>query len=373
MKKLVSAILAAGMILSLAACGGSGSNQTTSAPTAKAEETKAEETKAEETKAEETKAEETKTAANGEKTEAGALKTAAGWPDKTITLLCGYSAGGSSDLGCRYLASALEKQLGVPVIVENAPGSGSTVAWMRLLKNTEPDGNTFALVNLSIVYGAYDETNPREYTIDSFDLLANHVIDYQCVAIRSDDTRFSDYKSLIDYGKENSLICACATTTLTSGDATVAKMMEKNYGCNITIIPVEGAGDAETMFLAGEVDFLIGNVGDMLEAEENGYKVVVVYGDERSQYLPDVPTEIELGMGDYVSFSARGYAYMPGVDEDKREVMMTALANAFEDEEYQKNMAAMGAELKLYTGQEYYDLLKDQLDQRLEIWGVEKK
>jgi len=95
--------------------------------------------------------------------------------------------------------------------------------------------------------------------------------------------------------------------------------------------------------------------------------------EERLPSLPDVPTEIELGMGDYVSFSARGYAYMPGVDEDKREVMMTALANAFEDEEYQKNMAAMGAELKLCTGQEYYDLLKDQLDQRLEIWGVEKK
>ena len=136
---------------------------------------------------------------------------------------------------------------------------------------------------------------------------------------------------------------------------------------------MEGAGDAETTFLAGEDDFLIGNVGDMMEAEENGYKVVVVYGDERSEYLPDVPTEKELGIGDYVSFSARGYAYMPGVDEDKREVMMTALTNAFEDPEYQKNMEAMGAELKLYTGEDYYNLLMDQLDQRLEIWGVEKK
>ncbi len=373
MKKLATALLAAGMALSLAACSG-GSGQTTAAATTAAATTAAATTAAAaETKAEakaEAKAEETKAEA---KAEAGALKTAAGWPDKTITLLCGYSAGGSSDLGCRYLASSLEKKLGVPVIVENAPGSGSTVAWTRLLKNTDPDGNTFALVNLSIVYGAYDETNPREYTIDSFDLLANHVIDYQCVAIRSDDERFSDYQSLIDYGKEKELLVACATTTITSGDATVAKMMEKDYGCHITVVPVEGSGDAETMFLAGEVDFLIGNVGDMMEAEENGYKVVVVYGDERSKYLPDVPTEIELGIGDYVSFSARGYAYMHGVDEDKKKVMIEALTEVFNDEEYQKNMAAMGAELKLYTGQDYYDLLMGQLDQRLEIWGVEKK
>ena len=41
------------------------------------------------------------------------------WPSKAITLLCGYSAGGSSDLGCRYLAEALKTELGVPVIVEN--------------------------------------------------------------------------------------------------------------------------------------------------------------------------------------------------------------------------------------------------------------
>lgn len=348
MKKMMAVLLALGLAISLVACSPAKTPTTTEAAPA---------------------GESTAPIENS----GGTLpKTSKGWPSKAITLLCGYSAGGSSDLGCRYLASALEKQLGVPVIVENAPGSGSTVAWTRLLKNTEPDGNTFALVNLSIVYGAYDETNPREYNIDSFDLLSNHVIDYQCVAIRTDDSRFSDYASLVEYGKNNPLVVASATTTITSGDATVAKMMQKEFGCDITIIPVEGASDSETMFLAGETDFLIGNVGDMMEAEENGYKVVVVYGEERSDYLPDVPTAIELGIGDYVSFSARGYAYMPGVDNEVRELMMQALENAFNDPEYQKNMAAMGAELELYTGEEYYNLLLDQLDQRLEIWGVQK-
>ena len=149
-------------------------------------------------------------------------------------------------------------------------------------------------------------------------------------------------------------------------------MMEKEYGCKITIIPVEGAGDAETMFLAGEVDFLIGNVGDMMEAEENGYKVVVVYGDERSEYLPDVPTEKELGIGDYVSFSARGYGYMKGVDPAIVARMTEALEKAFENPTYQQQMEAMGAQLKLYTGDEYKQLLNDQLDSRLELWGVQK-
>ena len=269
------------------------------------------------------------------------------WPDKPITILCGYSAGGSSDLGCRYVAEALRKELGVPVVVENVPGSGSWLAWNQLLNNTEPDGYTMALVNLSAMYGHYDEANPRETTLDDFELLANHVIDYQVLAIRSDETRFTDYASLIEYAKENPLILASATAGITSGDAT-------------------------TMFLAGETDFLSANLGDVMDAEANGYKPIVIFAPERSPFAPDVPTSIELGLDDYVSFSARGYAYMPGVDQAIVDRMTEALIKVMDDEDYQNNMAAMGAQLELYTGDDYYNLLMDQLDTRLELWDVEK-
>ena len=301
------------------------------------------------------------------------VSAADAWPNGPITLLCGYSAGGSSDLCCRYMAAGLEKQLGVPVVVENVPGSGSWLAWNRLLKNSEADGNTFALVNLSAVYGHYDEANPREDTIDDFELLTNQVIDSQVVAIRLDDDRFSDYESLIEYGKENPLIVAAATTGITSGDGTIMKYLEKEYGVESVIIPVDGSSDAETMFLAGEVDILLANVGDVMGAEDNGYKPVIVYAEERSQYLPDVPTEIELGMGSgYVSFSARGYAYMKGVDEAIVEKMIEAQSAVFEDEEYVKNMEAIGCELELYTGDDYYNLLDSQLESRLDLWDVQR-
>ena len=340
MKKLVSMLLAATMAVSMVACGGSAASSTPASSTADASSTTA--------------------------------QSDGSWPSKPITLLCGYSAGGSSDLGCRYVAEALKKDLGVPVIVENVPGSGSWLAWNQLLHNTDPDGYTFALVNLSALYGHYDETNPREDTIDDFELLANHVIDYQVLCIRSDETRFSDYASLVKYAQENPLVMASATTSITSGDGTVAKMLQKEHNCQLTVIPVDGASDATTMFLAGETDFLSANVGDVMEAEENGYKPIVVFANERSKYLPDVPTAKETGVDDYVSLSARGYAYMKGVDQAIVDRMTQALETAFEDPDYQKNMEAMGAELKLYTGDEYRALLDEQLDTRLEIWGVQK-
>lgn len=294
------------------------------------------------------------------------------WPNKAITLLCGYSAGGSSDLGARYVAEALKKELGVPVIVENVPGSGSWLAWNQLLQNTAKDGYTFALVNLSALYGHYDATNPREATIDDFELLANHVMDYQVLAIRNNETRFTDYPSLIEYSKNNPLILASATSNITSGDATVAKFLEQKHGSKLTVVPVDGASDATTMFLAGETDILSANIGDVMDSEENGYHPIVVFAPERSEYLPDVPTAVEIGLDDYVSFSARGYAYMKGVDPAIVEKMTNALIKAFDDPDYQKNMSAMGAQLELYTGDEYYNLLMDQLDTRLTLWGVQK-
>ena len=63
---------------------------------------------------------------------------------------------------------------------------------------------------------------------------------------------------------------------------------------------------------------------------------------------------------------------MPGVDQAIVDRMTEALIKVMDDEDYQNNMAAMGAQLELYTGDDYYNLLMDQLDTRLELWDVEK-
>ncbi len=296
------------------------------------------------------------------------------WPTKPVTLMVGYSAGGSSDLGARFLAKSLEKELGQPVVVENKPGSASWVAWNQLLYNTPKDGYTFALTNLSILFGAYDEKNPRKETIDNFELMANQAIDYQVIAIRSDETRFSDFKSMIEYSQKNDLLVAAASTGITSGDTSIGKMMENEFGSKITIVPVGGSKDAETMFISKNTDILFGNVGDTAVGHNNGsFKIIVMFGEERSLQIPEVPTAIETGLCDYVSFSARGYSYAKGVDPAIVKKMTDALAKAIEDPECVANMNKMGVEVKLYTGEKYRNLLNKQLDQRLEIWGVAKK
>lgn len=293
------------------------------------------------------------------------------WPTQPITILVGYSAGGNVDIMTRFLAEPLSKELGVPILVENVPGSGSWLAWNQLL-NTPADGYTFAHTNLSTVFGHYDPENPREATVDDFELLANISIDYNVLAIRNDETRFTDYPSLIEYAKANPLVVAATGTNITSGDGTVIKYLQDKFGCNITVVPVDGNSDALTMFLAGETDFLTGNIGDLTDAEANGYHAIVVFADQRSEFLPDVPTAIETGVDDYIAFSARGFGYMKGVDQAIVDRMIEAMEISFNDPGFQANMETTGFELRFVTGDDYYNLLVGQLDRRLEIWGVAK-
>ena len=293
------------------------------------------------------------------------------WPTKPITILVGYSAGGNVDILCRFLAEPLAKELGVPILIENLPGSGSWLAWNQLL-NGAKDGYTFTQTNVNTVLGHYDPDNPRKATIEDFALLANFSIDYNIFAIRNDETRFSDYPSLIKYAQENQLIVAAPGSGLLSGDGTVIKYLQDKFGCKIVTIPVDGNADALTMFLAGETDFFTGNIGDLSDAEANGYHAIVVFGQQRSKFLPNVPTAIESGIDDYVGFSARGFGYAKGVDQAIINRMIEALKVCFDDAGFQANMATTGSEMVFIPGQEYYDLLNGLLNRRLSIWGIEK-
>ena len=151
MKKLISLLLAALLVLSLVGCGSS-SKAETAAP-----------------------------ASSGSNASSGA----GDYPANTITLYCGYSAGGGSDVICRILAEQLSKKLGQNVFVEDVTGSGGWVLWTQILENTAADGYSISMVNTpNYNLGAYDLANPRKYHYDDLDLLCNWVSDYNAIAIR---------------------------------------------------------------------------------------------------------------------------------------------------------------------------------------------
>lgn len=294
------------------------------------------------------------------------------YPTKPITIMVGYSAGGSSDVMVRILANKLEKYIGQPVVVVNKTGAGGWLAWEELIKSTAPDGYTISLINTpNITLGAFDIVNPRAYTIDDIDLLANQVTDFNVIAIRNDETRYTDLKTLIEYAKTNKVLSASSATGIISDDATVVEYFNMNHGTDFEIIQTAGAKDNETMFISGNSDVLVANIADVLAASKSGsYKVVAIFSPERSSLLPDVPTVKELGFGEAYMFSARGYGLPKGVDPAIKEKIMTAFESVINDPEVVNKLNEMGAQTDFMKGQEYYDFLKDNVNLSKAIYGV---
>lgn len=294
------------------------------------------------------------------------------YPNKPVTLNLGFSAGGSSDVMVRLLANSMKKYLGQPVVVVNKPGAGGWVCWEELLKSVKPDGYTFALINSpNVILGAYDKVNPRTYTIDDFDLLANEVTDYSVICIRNDEKRYTDLPSLIEYAKKNTVLSACSAVGILSDDATVTEYFNLNSNTDFQIVQTAGAKDSETMFISGNSDVLVANIGDVLTAYKNGdYKVIAICASKRSDLIPDVPTVSELGLGDFYMFSARGYALPKGVDPAIKEKLMSALKSAINDPEVVNKLNELGAQTDFKEGQEYYDFLKANVDNSKKIYGI---
>lgn len=303
-------------------------------------------------------------------TEAG-KKGKGDWPSETITLVCPFSAGGGTDIGARNMAAALTKALGVNVVVENQTGSGGWIAWTDLITGDYDDGYTIGLINHNYAMGELDPDNPRQYNLDNVKLLANQAIDYNVMAIRSDDTRFTDVNSFIEYAKSNTVLVSAQATGITDGDATTAEWFNKTFGTKITVVPVDGASDSRGMFLAGDTDVFFASVSDVQSAYQSGeMKIAAIFSEERSEFMADVPTIKEVTGKEFNAFAARGYFYPGNVSPEIAAAMTEAMLKAMEDETYRTDMAALGLKLDNTSGEAFRELLESQVDTRKEIWGA---
>nr|WP_072515046.1 tripartite tricarboxylate transporter substrate-binding protein [Ndongobacter massiliensis] len=343
MRRFISTVLILVMVFGLAACGGKETQE--NPPAESSENTQSEE-------------------ANAEKTD---------YPTKTITLYCGYSAGGGSDVICRVLSEKLTKYLGQTVIVENVTGSGGWVLWSQMFAEKNPDGYSIYLVNTpNYNLGAYDLANPREYTYEDADLLCNWVSDYNAIGIRKDETRYTDWDSFVAYWKENPLVSSASAVGVMSDDATLVDRLCNYYKTEVSMLQTNGASDNQAMLLSGSTDFMVGNVSEMANAHLNGeYKLICVFAPERDKFVSDVPTFKELTGEEMIGDSSRGFALPKGVDPAIREIIMEALRETINDPETMKQMDSIYTPVNYVEGDAYYELMQNRLEAALKAYGRE--
>lgn len=281
------------------------------------------------------------------------------YPERPISTIISFGAGGNTDVGARILFPAVERELGVPLNIINRPGGGGWVGWTQLL-NAPNDGYTLGYINTpNLITGYMDPQYSRNIDLDDFELIANHVTDYGVISINKDETRFSNIEELVSYAQSNMLT---ASTTGANGDDHIA-MLKMNHHYNTQFVPVHTTGTAEqrAAILGGHVDVNFSNVGDTNIAHRNGdLKIIAVMAPERSEFIPDVPTLEELGYSGVISWSARGIAAPKGIDPVQLEQLQEAFVKGMQDPEHLAKMEEMGLMVDIRTGDAYREMLEEE-------------
>ncbi|SEA34494.1 Tripartite-type tricarboxylate transporter, receptor component TctC [Thalassobacillus cyri] len=280
------------------------------------------------------------------------------YPKKSIDLIVSYAAGGGTDTGARILQPYLEEELGVSVNIINKPGGAGWVGWADLA-NAEPDGYTIGYLNSpNIITGYLDPKFNRSQNLESFQPIANHVLDPGVIAIKPNDDRFSNIKELVEYAQNNKI--TATTSGVGSNDHMAILKLNKFYDTNITPVHTKGAAEGSAQVLGDHVDVFVAKVGEAANLHKSGeLKAVAVMTEERSPFIEEVPTMEESGYPEVTSRSARGIGAPAGLSEEKLEILSEAFKKAIENEKQVKEMEAQGLQVKHLGPEEYKTMLKE--------------
>jgi tripartite-type tricarboxylate transporter receptor subunit TctC len=295
------------------------------------------------------------------------------FPNRPVTVMVGFGAGGSSDVGVRILAEALKKILGQPVLVENKPGAGGQVMWTDFKNNAKPDGYTLALINVpQLQTTVFDAVRKPAFTMKDFQPVANHVQDPGAIFVRTE----SPYKTLEDLlkdAKARPRQIKASTTGIGSDDHLSVLDVERKAGVQFNIVHLVDTPTALRQVLGGHTDINFDNVGGFLPSTKSGQgRMLAVFDDKRFPDAPDVPTMREKGI-ELISSSTRGYVYPAGTPMEIVKYMEECLKKAMDDPDHVKRMKESGLALKFMGVEDFAKFLESQNERAKDLIGLYRK
>ena len=209
----------------------------------------------------------------------------ADYPDKPVTLVIPYKAGGSTETMARVFSKALAKELGQNVVVKTRPGAGGAVGATEVAAS-KPDGYTLLFAAATSLLWP-PMTQKVEYDLDSFTYVGQ-ITEYQQAIVAKADAPFNTLKELIDYAKDNALNYADQSAM---SRAYIDFIGEKE-GVKWTGIPTKGGGEMVPFLLGGKIDFAWS--GGIHNRYGDEMKVLASMNSGRLIASPDTPSIQEL-------------------------------------------------------------------------------
>jgi tripartite-type tricarboxylate transporter receptor subunit TctC len=282
------------------------------------------------------------------------------YPNKPIELMVAFPAGGSTDAGARIVAGIAEKMMGQPIIVLNTGGAGGQVGWTEMARQ-KPDGYFIGYINLPALNTVIlDPERQAIFDVNDFTPIINQVLDPGVMWVKA-DSPYKTVNDVLDAAKAKPNTVRAVTTGILSDDHLALLMVEEAApGVVFRIIHLAGGAEELKAILAGDADVAFDNVGSIAPRVESGeVRALAVFDEERSKFLPDVPTMKELGYPTVISSSTRGIAGPAGMPEPVVAKLTETFEKAMQDPEHIARLEEQGLAIKIMTGEEYANYYKN--------------
>jgi tripartite-type tricarboxylate transporter receptor subunit TctC len=217
------------------------------------------------------------------------------YPDRPITLIVVFAAGGPSDTYARLLAEHVGRQLGQQIVVENVPGAGGTLGTARAA-SAAPDGYTILTHHMGMAAA------PALYANLKFDPKASFepvglVNTGPMVLLGRKTLPPSTLGELVAWLKEQGEKATIAFAGVGSNSFICASVLQQAAGVKPAMVPYRGTGPAMTDLLGGQIDLLCDQATTAVPQVQSGtVKAFAVTSPERLASLPDVPGNREAGL-----------------------------------------------------------------------------
>ena len=262
------------------------------------------------------------------------------YPDRSITIVVPFAAGGPTDTVTRLVAEAMSKDLGQQVIVENVGGAGGTLG-AKQVADADPDGYKLLLYHIGMATSDTLYRNLPYKTLESFEYVGL-VTEVPMTILAKKGMAANTLAELVDYAKANADKVTVANAGIGAASHLCGMLFMSSIGTPLVTVPYKGTGPAMTDLLGGQVDIMCDQTTNTTKHIQAGtVKAYAVTTPKRLDVLPDVPTTTEAGLQG-MEFGIWHGLYAPkGTPAEVVDRLSKSLQVALKD----KNVAARFAEL----------------------------
>jgi len=297
----------------------------------------------------------------------GSAVRAQAWPNKPVTLIVPFPAGGGTDAFARPLTALLTRNLGKQIVIDNKGGAGGTVG-ASLASRMAPDGYSFFMgaVHHTIAPSMYAKL---DYNLETDFVPVGLVSSVpQVIVVHPQRVPVKDLKEFLDYvrknpGKLNYGSAGNGTSHHLAGE--LFKLQTKTF---ITHIPYRGAGPALQDLIAGQVDMMFDGMGSSASHIRAGrIKALAVASAKRAPGFADLPTSLEAGGPDYQVSTWYGIWAPKGTPKDIVDHMQGEMKKAFAADDIKSQWNGMGAEVPNLYGADFGKFVSSEVKRWAEV------